>query len=66
MVINRKAPEGNAFVIMGYVKRLLEDSGRGKDWDAARKRMESGDYENLCKVASEVTYGSITFTDEDE
>ena len=59
MRINSRAPEGNAFAIMGAVQSLLEQSGRQADIPEAMERMKSGDYRNLCAVAEEVTFGSI-------
>lgn len=61
MIIDRSSPDGNAFAIMAIVKRLLKESCREADWPDAQERMMSGDYENLCSVATEVTYGSIEF-----
>ncbi len=59
MEIDARSPDGNAFAIMGYVRRLLQDSGRMKGWPKAEERMYAGNYDNLCAVAEEVTYGSI-------
>lgn len=59
MDIDAKSPSGNAFAIMGYVKELLKDVGRGKEWPEISARMMGGDYNNLCKIAEEVTNGSI-------
>lgn len=59
MEIDATTPDGNAYAIMGYVRRLLEASQRIEEWPAAQKRMMSGNYDNLCDVAEEVTFGSI-------
>ena len=59
MKIDAKSPAGNAFCIMGYVSRMLKESGRGDEVKATMDKMMSGDYDNLCKVAEEVTFGSI-------
>ncbi len=59
MEIDAKSPSGNAFVIMGHVQRLLEDADRGDEVETVMDRMKSRDYDYLCKVAEEVTYGSI-------
>jgi hypothetical protein len=59
MKIHKNRPEGNAFMIMGVVHRLLKEVGRDAEWSAIQKEMTSGDYENLCAVAKKVTYGSI-------
>lgn len=61
MIVDCKAPEGNAFVIMGLVMRLFKAAGREKDWPEISKKMMSGDYRNLLKVAEESTGGSIKF-----
>jgi len=59
MKIDARAPEGNSFYIMRMVRKLLTESGREKDWPEAQERMMPGNYDNLCKVAEEVTFGSI-------
>lgn len=59
MKIHKDRPEGNAYNIMGVVHRLLKEVGREKEWPTIQERMMSGDYENLCAVAKEVTFGSI-------
>ena len=41
-------PDGNAFVILGYARRLSRQLD--EDWDTVRDEMTSGDYENLIKV----------------
>lgn len=65
MEIDAKAPEGNAFSIMGFVQELLCQSGRTDDTDDVMKRMRESDYENLCNVAEEVTFGSIRVINRD-
>lgn len=59
MKIDKSSPEGNAYFIMGQVHRLLKTVGREKEWPKAQKEMTSGNYENLCRVAKEITFGSI-------
>lgn len=59
MDIDAKSPMGNAFCIMGVVSKLLKEVGRGDEVKAATERMMAGDYDNLCKVAEEITFGSI-------
>jgi len=59
MDIDSKSQDGNAFAIMGCVRRLLKDVDRSDEWSDAQKRMMDGDYDNLCDVAEEVTFGSI-------
>lgn len=61
MIIDCEAPEGNAFVIMGYVSQLLKAVGRKDEWPEVRKKMMAGDYKNLLKVAREATFDSIEF-----
>ena len=65
MEIDAKSPEGNVNYIMAVVSRLLEDSGRGDQVKSAMERMRSGNYDNACKVAEEVTYGSIVVVNRD-
>lgn len=60
MEIDARSPDGNAYAIMAYVRRLLYETDQKEKWPDIQKRMESGDYDNLCKVAEEATYGSIT------
>lgn len=59
MDIDAKSPDGNAFAIMSYVRLLLHEVNRQDEWPDAQKRMMSGDYDNVCAVAEEVTFGSI-------
>ena len=65
MEIDAKSPDGNPNVIIGLVRRLLIDTDQADKWPEVRQRMKSGDYDNLCKVAEEVTYGSITVVNRD-
>jgi len=46
--IDLTGPEGNAFVLLGYAKRLAEQLG--KDGDTIRDKMMESDYEHLVKV----------------
>lgn len=59
MEIDAKSPQGNAVYIIGMVCRLLKEVGREDEVAGVRDSMMSGDYDNLCKVAEEVTFGSI-------
>jgi hypothetical protein len=59
MDIDSRAPEGNAYVIMATVHRLLRETGRFDEWPGIKTRMQSGDYNNACDVAEEVSFGSI-------
>ena len=65
MRIDAKSPQGNAVIIMGEVTKLLEAVGRGDEVEAVMDRMQSGDYDNLCDVAEEVTKGSIKVVNRD-
>jgi len=59
MDIDAQSPGGNAMAIMGAVTRLLKEVGRRDECAAVQKRMMSGNYDNVCAVAEEVTNGSI-------
>lgn len=60
MIIHMSAPEGNAYVIMGYVKSYLKRTGATEEEiEEAMVRMKSGDYFKLCDIAEEVTNGYI-------
>ena len=49
--IDLTGPEGNAFVLMGYVKSIGRQLGYSEQKIAAiRKVMSMGDYEGLIKV----------------
>ena len=59
MEIDAQSEDGNVFVVMATVRRLLKDIGRMDRWPAVEARMKEGDYNHACDVAEEVTYGSI-------
>ena len=65
MDIDAKGPDGNAFVIMGVVQNIFEQTGQTERWPEAKDRMMSGDYDNLCDVAEEVTNGSVVVVNRD-
>jgi hypothetical protein len=48
IVIDLTGPDGNAFVLMGYAKRLARQLGI--DPQPIMEEMRSGDYENLLEV----------------
>jgi hypothetical protein len=48
IVIDLTGPEGNAFVILGYVNRFAKQLGL--DANKIHEEMTSGDYENLINV----------------
>ena len=54
--IDLTGPEGNAFVLIGYAKKLCHHLE--KDPDAIMKEMTSGDYDNLIAVF-EREFGSL-------
>lgn len=47
-VIDLNGPEGNAFVLLGYARRLCKQLNR--EWEPIQAEMQSGDYEHLLKV----------------
>ena len=49
--IDLAGSDGNAFVLIGYGKRLAKDLGY--DYEPIREKMMSGDYDNLIKVFDE-------------
>ena len=48
IIIDLTGPDGNAFALMGFAKRLA--NWLGLDSDKILSEMRSGDYENLIKV----------------
>ena len=66
MRIDIGLPEGNAYSILRVVQKLLRDTGQNDKIDEVMTRMKSGDYDNLCAVATEVSRGSITFYNSNE
>ncbi len=60
LIIDSTSSQGNAFAVMGLIKKVLQEMGKSKTEIAeALKEMQSGDYDNLCKVAKEVTNGFV-------
>lgn len=66
MKILKSSPAANAFAIMGYVQKLLRETGRASEIDSVAERMKAGNYDNLCQVAYEVSNGSIEIVDDDD
>ena len=66
MEIDAKSPDGNAFAIMGYVHKLLKEVGRRDEWPEIQKQMMSGNYDNLCAIAEQVSYGAIVVVNRSE
>ena len=60
MVIDPYSPDGNAFAIMGYVKKFLTLTNRLDEWPAVQMDMMKADYKHLCEVASSATGGVVT------
>ncbi len=56
LVIDLTGPEGNAFVLLGYAKKLA--SQLDLDYDMIQTEMTSSDYENLIHVFDKY-FGSI-------
>jgi len=48
MQINLSGPEGNAFVLLGYARKLCKQLN--KKFEPIMNEMTKGDYENLIKV----------------
>ncbi len=48
VIIELSGESGNAFYILGMVKKCCDKTGQ--DWDAINKEMTSGDYNNLIAV----------------
>tara|TARA_R110000751_G_scaffold50463_2_gene111479 strand:+ start:585 stop:800 length:216 start_codon:yes stop_codon:yes gene_type:complete len=51
IVIDLTGPDGNAFALMGYARRLAKQLGL--DSEEIISNMTSGDYENLLEVFEE-------------
>ena len=51
LVIDLTGPEGNAFVLLGYAKKLANQLDL--NYDIIRTEMTSSDYENLIQVFDE-------------
>jgi hypothetical protein len=47
---NLRGPEGNAWAIMGVVRRALRDAGLGDEVEAYMTEAQSGSYDNLLSV----------------
>ncbi len=66
MKISACRPEGNAYAVMGHVESLLRSTGRRDEIPAIMERMKSGDYRHLCRVAEEVSFGTIMVVFDDD
>ena len=49
--VDLSGPEGNAYALLGYARKLAAQLGR--DPGPILERMKSGDYENLIQVFDE-------------
>lgn len=64
MKINRRAPEGNAFAILGLYQDLLRQIGKTREEIESKiAEATSSDYDHLCEFIEKDTKGSISFTD---
>jgi hypothetical protein len=60
LMIDSTSSQGNAFFIIGMVKKILQEMGKSKiEIIEAVEKMQDGDYDNLCRVANEVTDGFV-------
>ena len=62
--LNLNSPDGNAFAIMGTVKKVLEIAKVSEGViDSILKEMKSGDYDHLCEIAGRIItlYRSDTY-----
>tara|TARA_R100000789_G_C2961933_1_gene138199 strand:- start:3 stop:197 length:195 start_codon:yes stop_codon:yes gene_type:complete len=60
LMIDSTSSQGNAFFIIGMVKKILQEMGKSKtEITEAVEKMQDGDYDNLCTIANEVTDGFV-------
>lgn len=53
--LNLNSPDGNAFAIMGTVKKVLEAAKVSEGViDSILKEMKSSDYDHLCEIAGRI------------
>lgn len=50
-IIDLNGPDGNAYFIIGTVKKVAED--KGLDWKEIVTRLTSGDYQNILNIVEE-------------
>ena len=65
IIIDAKSPDGNAFLIMAAVRRFLIQKGREDEWEKVQDEMMSGDYNELCDLAEDVTDSAIIVENRD-
>ena len=53
LTISRSAPEGNAFNILGQVRKLLIEAGKVEESETYFIEATAKDYENLIEVSKE-------------
>jgi len=58
--------DGNAYVVMGEVRRALKKAGQGDKVDEYTERATSGNYDNLLRVSMEYVDFELGDEDEDE
>ncbi len=59
MEIDATGPDGNAFAIMGYLRRLMVDTGRRNEVKTVLAQCMAGSYDQLCERVEEESFGSI-------
>ena len=58
--IDKTSTLGNSFYIMGLVVKVMKEMGKDQDEiDEAMEAMKSGDYDDLCRTAEDVTQGYV-------
>ena len=58
--IEKSSPQGNAYYIMKMVEVTMKNMGKDQDEiDEAWEAMKSGDYDDLCRTAEDVTQGYV-------
>lgn len=60
--IDARSPDGNVFVIMGYVRRYLQQTKQLNKLPLVMEAMRSADYTFACDIAEEVTLGWLKIT----
>ena len=59
IIIDLTGPNGNAFALIAYAKKLAKQLGySAEDIDELKKEMTSGDYENLLQIFDD-HFGSL-------
>lgn len=66
MEIDLNSPQASAFAVMSYVKSYLKQTDRFSEWPDTQKQMMAGDYDDLCRIATKISHGFISFVDDRE